>query len=213
MSANNCFRPLAIAAVCVTFTACGSITGLDGTSSYGCKAPEGVKCDSVSGTYYNALQNNLPSQRKSSMQAPGGSLAPAMPSRQDALLVTSTSGTAPSRTAAAYQPTPLRAAPRVMRLWIKPWEDADRDLNGESTVYVQVDDGRWLVDHVQRQAREPFAPIRPAKLATSATKGAVNEPARPPGALAGDADDGAPVTQALKALQQRGGATTPLSDN
>lgn len=213
MSAINCIRPIAIAAVCVTLTACGSITGLDGTSSYACKAPAGVKCDSVSGTYYNALQNNLPSQRKSSTQAPGGIPAPANPSRQDAQLVTSASGTAPSRTAAAYQPTPLRAAPRVMRLWIKPWEDADRDLNGESVVYVQVDDGRWLVDHVQRQAREPFAPIRPAKLAATAAKGEANEPARPPGALATGADDGAAVTQALKALQQRGGATTPLGDN
>jgi conjugal transfer pilus assembly protein TraV len=50
--------------------------------------------------------------------------------------------------------TPLRAGPRVLRLWIKPWEDADRDLNGESLVYVQIDNGRWLVDHVQRQARD-----------------------------------------------------------
>ncbi|KQW02860.1 TraV family lipoprotein [Rhizobacter sp. Root1221] len=213
MSTINCIRPLAIAAVCATLTACGSITGLDGTSSYACKALVGVKCDSVSGTYYNALHNNLPSQRKSSMQAPDGIPAPEMSSRQDALSVTSASGTAPSRTAAAHQPSPLRAAPRVMRLWIKPWEDADRDLNGESVVYVQVDDGRWLVDHVQRQAREPFAPIRPAKLAATAAKGVANEPARPPGALAIGSDDGAAVTQALKALQQRGGATTPLGDN
>ena len=66
----------------------------------------------------------------------------------------------------------------------------------------------------QRQAREPFAPIRPAKLgATAAAKGVANEPARPPGGLPAGADDGAAVTQALKALQQRGGATTPLSDN
>ena len=36
-----------------------AITGLDGESKYACKAPEGVRCDSVSGTYYNALQNNF----------------------------------------------------------------------------------------------------------------------------------------------------------
>ena len=57
-------------AVCVTplcaalLAGCSSITGLDGSSQYACKAPEGVKCDSVSGNYYNALQNNLPAQRK-----------------------------------------------------------------------------------------------------------------------------------------------------
>jgi conjugal transfer pilus assembly protein TraV len=47
-----------------------------------------------------------------------------------------------------------------LRLWIKPWEDADGDLNGESVVYLQVEGGRWLVDHAQRQVREPYAPVR-----------------------------------------------------
>ena len=214
MSTTTHVRVLAVAALCATLTGCGSITGLDGTSSYGCKAPEGVKCDSVSGTYYNALQNNLPSQRKSSMPVPGGSAAPPLPARRDALLLTSASGTSPSRMGATFQPAPLRAAPRVMRLWIKPWEDADRDLNGESLVYLQVDDGRWLVDHVQRQVREPFAPIRAAKLATATSgKADGNEPARPPGSSASSQDDGTAVTQALKALQQRGGATTPVGEN
>lgn len=206
-------RPLAIAALCMALAACGSITGLDGTSSYACKAPEGVKCDSVSGTYYNALQNNLPSQRKSPTPAPSSSPAPVAPTRQEVMLVASHSGSSPTRNATALQPSPLRAAPRVMRLWIKPWEDADRDLNGESLVYVQVDDGRWLVDHVQRQARERFAPIRPAKPAPIAAKGDSNEPARPPGALATGADDAAAMTQALKSLQQRSGAATPPGEN
>lgn len=212
MSTTIRSQALLVSALCAALAGCGSITGLDGTSSYGCKAPEGVKCDSVSGTYYNALQNNLPSQRKSSMPTPGSSPAPALPTRQEALLVTSASGTAPSRMAATFQPTPLRAAPRIMRLWIKPWEDADRDLNGESLVYVQVDDGRWLVDHVQRQAREPYAPIRAAKLA-AVPKGDGNEPARPPGSSAANLDDDTAVTQALKARQQRGGATTPSGEN
>ena len=57
----------AVALLCLS--GCANLSGLDGTSSYGCKAPEGVKCDSVSGTYYNAIQNNLPSQRRS---APSG---------------------------------------------------------------------------------------------------------------------------------------------
>jgi conjugal transfer pilus assembly protein TraV len=214
MNTATLSRVLAISALCAALTGCGSITGLDGTSSYSCKAPEGVKCDSVSGTYYNALQNNLPSQRKSSMPAPAGNSAPPLPSHRDALLLTAASGTTPSRMGTTFQPAPLRAAPRVMRMWIKPWEDADRDLNGESLVYLQVDDGRWLVDHVQRQAREPFAPIRAAKLATAPSgKADANGPARPPGTSAIGADDGTAVTQALKAVQQRAGATTPVGEN
>ena len=68
-------RPAAPALVlCTTLlSGCASLSGLDGGSSYACKAPEGVTCDSVSGTYHNALQNNLPSQRRS---APSGQAEP-----------------------------------------------------------------------------------------------------------------------------------------
>lgn len=106
---------------------------------------------------------------------------------------------------------PLRAGPRVLRLWIKPWEDADRDLNGESLVYVQIDNGRWLVDHVQRQARDAYAPIRPTRLPTSAGKGqspdARDSETRPLSQQLqqGEAapEDGSAVAQALRALQAR----------
>ena len=188
---------------------CANLSGLDGTSSYGCKAPEGVKCDSVSGTYHNAIQNNLPSQRRSAPTGPADlSVAPAaaaagrtLPATTPALLA-SAARTPPAGEGAAYLAAPLRAAPRVLRLWIKPWEDAERDLNGESLVYVQVDNGRWLVDHVQRQAREPYAAVRPAKLPPPATKGGAQEAGK---AAAGPApaEDGVSITQALRALQGR----------
>lgn len=203
----------------VLLSGCSSITGLDGSSQYACKAPEGVKCDSVSGNYYNAIQNNLPSQRK-----PSG---PASPTRlrdaQDTTAVhvasrmnggaiptainTATSVAAPAE-GSVYLAAPLRASPRVLRLWIKPWEDSDRDLNGESLVYVQVDNGRWLVDHVQRQAREPYAPVRPTRLPTSAGKGAsphVQESVARPAQQQSQSntDEGSSITQALRSLQGR----------
>ena len=53
---------LAVIVLAAALPGC-AITGLDGESKYACKAPEGVRCDSVSGTYYNALQNNLPAPR------------------------------------------------------------------------------------------------------------------------------------------------------
>ena len=177
---------------------CANITGLDGKSDYACKAPDGVKCDSVSGNYYNSVQNNLPAQRRSSAPRSGVEVPAATPARQEASLKIATAArSAATAETQAYGAAPLRAAPRVMRLWIKPWEDADRDLNGEALVYVQVDNGRWLVDHVQRQAREPYSPVRPGKLppATTAKAGA-----------AAPADDGPSITQALRALQQRGAA-------
>jgi conjugal transfer pilus assembly protein TraV len=158
---------------------CGSITGLDGTSEYACKAPPGVRCDSVTGTYYNAINGNLPAQRRPS--GPAGQ-APAEPARRGSTEQSAPSSM-PSRAtgmmptvAPAVPPggqrlgdiTPLRSAPRQLRLWIKPWEDGERDLNGESVVYVQVDNGRWLLDAAQRSAREPFAPTRGATASASA---------------------------------------------
>ena len=50
--------------------ACMNMSGLGGDSKYACKAPEGVACDSVSGTYANAVHNNLPSQRTKRSAAP-----------------------------------------------------------------------------------------------------------------------------------------------
>ena len=195
---NHTFRSVAViatAGLSLLATGCANITGLDGKSSYSCKAPDGVRCDSVSGNYYNSVQNNLPSQRRSPMSNGGAEAPAAAPTRQEASYLVSTA----ARTAAPGEPmpynaAPLRAAPRVMRLWIKPWGDADRDLNGEALVYVQVDNGRWLVDHVQRQAREPFAPVRPGKVPTATTAKA---------GAAAPADDGPSITQALRALQQR----------
>jgi conjugal transfer pilus assembly protein TraV len=213
--------PLICAALVSTqmLAGCSSITGLDGSAQFACKAPEGVKCESVSGNYHNAIQNNLPSQRK-----PTGTTSPAsLSDPQGATPVRS-----PSRPSAAARPTaappsadaegsgdgsvylasPLRSGPRVLRLWVKPWEDADRDLNGESLVYVQVDNGRWLVDHVQRQAREPYAPIRPTRLPTSAARGPLPDAREADPRLASQpgpstADDGAAVSQTLRALQGR----------
>ena len=50
---------------------CASMAGVGGSAEFGCKAPVGVQCDSVSGNYYNALQQNLPSQQKSAPASAG----------------------------------------------------------------------------------------------------------------------------------------------
>ena len=63
----------------MAFSGCANMSGLSGSSDYACKAPEGVTCDSVSGTYANAIHNNLPSQRPRSA-APGSARgSPALP--------------------------------------------------------------------------------------------------------------------------------------
>ena len=145
-------RLAAVIGSVASLAGCMSLSGLSGNSSYACKAPDGVTCQSVSGTYANAVANNLPAQR--ARATPTATPVSAPPSSA------ASAPTAGNASAGAAQLLPLRSAPRILRLWFKPWEDADRDLYDQGYVYVQVDGGRWLVDHAQRAIREAYAPVR-----------------------------------------------------
>lgn len=163
---------VAVAIGCAVVSGCASMAGVGGTSAYSCKAPEGVKCDSVSGTYTNSVENNLPSQRQGGRATPPDEAAPTRVEalagkRSVASAVSVTPALAPLATSsgvalppAAYTSLPLRSPARVLRLWVKPWEDADGDLMDQLYVYVPVHNGRWLVDHTQRQIRDAYAPIK-----------------------------------------------------
>ena len=161
-------------------SACMNMSGLGGDSKYACKAPEGVACDSVSGTYANAVHNNLPSQRaQRSAVTEKGESEPSPSTNFARTIVSTASGNADDGTTTG----PLRSQARVLRLWIKPWEDADGDLYDQGYVYVQVDNGQWLIDHVQRQIRDAYAPLKaPPKSATESTaepNAGTNAPATP----------------------------------
>jgi conjugal transfer pilus assembly protein TraV len=162
---------VAVAIAGAVVSGCASMAGVGGTSAYSCKAPEGVKCDSVSGTYTNSVENNLPSQRQGGRATPQDEAAPirteAAGKRSIESAVYVNPALAPLATSsgvalppAAYTSLPLRSPARVLRLWVKPWEDADGDLMDQLYVYVPVDNGRWLVDQTQRQIRDAYAPIK-----------------------------------------------------
>lgn len=153
--------PATVALAGAALSGCGSMAGVGGSADYACKAPDGVQCDSVSGTYANALQNNLPGQRPARPPvAPNGN-APA-PSGSK-----SVPGAARALARSAVMPTSLRSEGRIQRLWIKPWADSDGALHDQSYVYLQTDPGRWLVDHAQRQIRDAYSPVRPPRTAAA----------------------------------------------
>jgi conjugal transfer pilus assembly protein TraV len=156
-----------VAVAAVALSGCTSMSGLSGSSDYACKAPAGVTCDSVSGTYANAIQNNLPSQRPRSAApvAANGSAAPPAPGTPAWPSGPASAGTTSG--SLAPLPIPLRSSARILRLWFKPWEDADRDLYDQGYVYVQIDSGQWLIEHAQRQIREAYAPLRPPPRGTA----------------------------------------------
>jgi len=167
---------------------CGNMSGLGGSEQYGCKAPAGVQCQSVSGNYYNSVRGTtrLPAVGTGAQPAPSVPLKNASLNRRAS--IPSDHGVAGG---AGYEPQPLRSSPRILRLWIKPWEDADHDLVDQSYVYVRVDQGKWMLDHVQRQVREAYAPLRaPAKEAGMAA----SAPSSITAALSSGSPQGLPTT-------------------
>jgi len=140
-----------LSAVAALSGCASTMSGLGGERSYACKAPVGTQCTSVSGVYANSIHGPvaasvLPKPAKTPERAPS---APA--------------GAFGSATAAAFSTpaTPIRSQPRVLRLWIAPWEDADGDLHEASVVHVLVDTGRWLIERVVPANRNRVDTVRP----------------------------------------------------
>jgi len=123
--------------VALMLAGCAStLSGVGGADGYACKAPEGAMCTSVSGIYANSAQG-MPKLAKPSAQKPP----------PDEPVAYGATPLAPGRPVAAS--SSLRSNPRLLRLWIAPWEDADGDLHEQALVHVVVDSGRWLIEHVR----------------------------------------------------------------
>jgi len=134
-----------------TLSGCASLmSGIGGSERYACKAPEGVTCTSVSGAYANST-HGMPQ----AAQLP----APKRPSPPPFYGATSI---APGGAGASVaSPTRIRSNPRLLRVWVAPWEDSDGDLHEEAIVHVIVDSGRWLIDHVRPASRSRIDAVAP----------------------------------------------------
>lgn len=70
-------------------------------------------------------------------------------------------------------PQPLRAPPKIMRIWVTPFEDKNGDLHMPGLVYVEVEPRHWLVGdrEVETSGRltpldvrsRSSAPVQPSK--------------------------------------------------
>lgn len=135
----------------------GSLTGLEGESKFACKAPDGVTCSSLSGIYANAVANNLPALRK---ERKGDQPSSTQPKEGAITGQVATAG------------DPLRVQPKVLRVWIAPWEDTDGDLHDQSYLYVVANSGRWVIEHSQRQIIDRYRPtfLKPGSTAKPGQK-------------------------------------------
>jgi conjugal transfer pilus assembly protein TraV len=167
-----------------TLAGCASgLSGIGGTDGYACKAPAGAQCTSVSGVYANTAQG-MPMPAK----APENKLPSLTPALYGAASI------APAAPATSPR-TSMRSSPRVLRLWVAPWEDADGDLHEESLVHVLVDTGRWLIETARpapRNVIDGVAPplpsaqdAAPSRLSTDAPQPPTRFPLPPTGEPAG----------------------------
>ena len=156
MSGRGALLALASA---VLFTGC-SASGLDAKTSFGCKAPDGVTCMSVSGVYETSRHNALPGQLPVAPNAVAASVAPSSGAARPTPANAASDGVPAARRAPLTSGTPLRSAPRVLRIWLAPYEDSEGDLRDQTHIYVTVDRGSWQIEHTRRAIQDRFAPIR-----------------------------------------------------
>lgn len=151
----------------LTLTGCaGDLSGVGGSPTYGCQAPKGTVCTSVSGVYANSLSGD---------RSPVWSILPT-----DASIATTDKSAASSAPAIESPPSPkspdgLRTAPHVLRLWIAPWEDSDGDLHEASIVHVLVNSGQWRMSRVR-----PTRDMKPEVTRPAAPAGTTAPPSTPP---------------------------------
>jgi conjugal transfer pilus assembly protein TraV len=93
------------------------------------------------------------------------------PTQAPANGATTVAPTAPLGVALAQPTAAPRTPPRVLRLWIAPWEDSDGDLHEASMVHVLVDHGRWLIERVRPVPRGPRMGVTPPAAVGTAPAG------------------------------------------
>lgn len=152
-------------AVLLLFSAlagCANLSGLDGSSEFACKAPDGVVCTSVSGVYANSVAGALPAQKdpeKAKATPRKGLLSSTPEAAGKGASEPRPYGATHPTTAAPVPGSPLLSPPKVLRLWLAPWVDEDDDLHDQSYVYVMWHRGEWQIEHTRRQIQRQFAPV------------------------------------------------------
>ena len=146
--------------------ASGGLSGIGGSSDYSCAAPPGVSCMSVTGISVNAAKNNLPALRRSlDGKSEGDGKSDSDEKKEQKIVVYNTAAAStkvsPKGMDAPYSGTPLRTPPRVLRIWMAPFEDTDSDLHDQKYFYVTIHTGRWVLEANQINIQPQFKQVFP----------------------------------------------------
>lgn len=159
----NNLAPTAI--VLALLSGCTSMSGLDASGSFGCKAAPGVNCQSISGVYQNSTAGNLPFQRQeeSASKSPDSEKKIYGAPRND-------SKVSPRDMTAQYSGMPVRQPPLVLRVWMAPYEDEGGDLHDQSYFYTMVHSGKWMIEANRSSISSQFKPIYPLNRPTQSSQ-------------------------------------------
>ncbi len=151
-------RLLTLGCVLASLSGCGSLSGMGGTSEFSCSAPDGVSCESVSGVYTNALAGTLPSQQPK--KRPEGDSEDSSEKTTPPQYIEAQQPTiSPKDMAAMDSGMPIRQPPRILRVWVAPWEDESGDLHDQKYFYTVVNTGTWLIEANKSAIQERFRPV------------------------------------------------------
>lgn len=142
---------IALSIISIGLSGCNTLDGLNSKSNFDCKAPDGVVCDSMTGVMANAKANNLPGQQVKRTVAK----TPVKGSEFTSLRSRATSSVLPTM---EYTGAPILRNPKTLRIWVAPWEGADRTLYDQQFFYIVVDNWKWNIEHNSRRVRQAYAP-------------------------------------------------------
>jgi conjugal transfer pilus assembly protein TraV len=149
---------LLVAALAVAAGGCGTFSGLDGSSSFTCKAttPEGGGCQSISEAYARNTG------REYARPQPAGADADAKP-KAPLPTMPAAAKLSPRDMDAPNSGMPIRQPPLVLRVWVAPWEDEAGDLHDQSYFYTMVHSGKWMIDANRTRISGQFKPVFPLR--------------------------------------------------
>ena len=160
---TSAIRPALISAALMPLllAGCGSLTGLDASSSFSCPMTPGTACRSLSDTYDDALHGRAPDQiaRAEAEEAVRAAAEAAAAERRDdrpgPAAVPGEAESAPSdgrpaetRPAGSRPPLPAARAPQrlpevIVTIWMAPWTDDEGDFHEGERIHARAFDARW----------------------------------------------------------------------
>ena len=142
---------LTVLAVSVALTGC--------SPRFSCKDSVNLtdpRCSSVS-AMYDTKMRGMPDPleaeaKKKDRSKDGAAIHPVLASQSP------DQGVAILRSMSPDSKIPVRVPPKVIRIWLAPWEDADGDLHQPGLIFSEINDkrGRWVFGEKQTSGSQPL---------------------------------------------------------